>query len=128
MPYTVLMTTGLASDGPITKWEHPSVEEFRKRIELTNDGTQPREPYQRISQSVFEAWMKTKCEEHPLVELRFGWKLETIKESPDGVEATIIETGTGQKHLFKSKYVVGCDGASSKARRSLEIPLDGGPT
>lgn len=124
-PYSVLMTTGLSQERPVTAWDHPSVEQFRKRIRATNDGTQPLEPYQRISQEVFEAWMKSVCDDHPLIDVRFGWKLESIKEAADGVTAEV--TGTEIKpHRFKAKYAVACDGASSRCRRCLEIPLDGG--
>lgn len=128
-PYNVLMTTGLSQERPVTIWDHPSVEEFHRRIRTTNDGTQPLEPYQRISQEIFEAWMKGLCDENPLIDVRFGWKLESIKEMDDGVTAEVsraAENGIKQ-HRFKAKYAVACDGASSRCRRDLEIPLDGGP-
>lgn len=127
--YDVLMTTGLKQDRPVTSWDHPSVEEFRRRIRANNDGTQPLEPYQRISQEVFEAWMKTVCDDHPLVDVRFGWKLEAITELPDGVVAEVSRRAESEDkpHRFNAKYAVACDGASSRCRRSLKIPLDGGP-
>lgn len=98
-------------------------------INSQNDGSQPLEPYQRLSQEIFEAWMKKVCEANPLVDVRFGWKLDAINEMPDEVEA-IVSQGTGsdtKPRRLKSKYVVACDGASSRCRRSLNIPLDGGP-
>lgn len=125
-PYSVLMTTGLSQERPVTAWNHPSVEEFRTRIRAANDGTQPLEPYQRISQEVFEAWMKRVCDDHPLIDVRFGWKLESIKEVAGGITAQVIGTET-KPHRFRAKYAVACDGASSRSRRCLEIPLDGGP-
>lgn len=117
-PYHVLMTTGLTKDRPVTTWDHPSVEEFQRRIRAKNDGTQPLEPYQRISQEVFEAWMKTVCDDHPLIDVRFGWKLESIKEMPDGVAAEVSRTAEPESkpHHFNAKYAVACDGASSRFR------------
>lgn len=129
IPYHVLMSTGLSQERPVTAWDHPSVEEFRRRIRAINDGTQPLEPYQRISQEVFEACMKSVCDKNPLIDVRFGWKLESVKEITDGVTAEVsraAEIGT-KPHCFKAKYAVACDGASSRCRRCLEIPLDGGP-
>ena len=45
----VIWSTGLAGE-PITTWRLPSVDEERRRIAERNDGTQPAEPGQRVSQ------------------------------------------------------------------------------
>ncbi|EXJ76275.1 uncharacterized protein A1O5_00783 [Cladophialophora psammophila CBS 110553] len=87
----------------------------------------PLEPWQRISQEIFEAWLKQLSEETDLIDLRFGWKLESILESETGVEATVTDVNCGKTVKLTSRYAVGCDGASSRVRRSLDIPLDGGP-
>lgn len=128
-PYNVLFSTGLGSPAPVTAWELPGVSRFREMIKLNNDGSQPLEPYQRLSQEIFEAWMKRVCEADPLVDVRFGWKLDAINEMTDGVEATVSRRNDSddRPHRLKSRYVVACDGASSRCRRSLNIPLDGGP-
>lgn len=128
-PYNVLFSTGLGSPAPVTAWELPGVSQFRETINSKNDGSQPLEPYQRLSQEIFEAWMKRVCEADPLVDVRFGWKLDTINEMTDGVEATVSKGNDSNTrlHRLKSRYVVACDGASSRCRRSLNIPLDGGP-
>ncbi|KAJ4422239.1 hypothetical protein N0V82_003099 [Gnomoniopsis sp. IMI 355080] len=89
-PYNVLMSTGLSSTAPVTAWKHPSVDKYWERIKSRNDGTQPLEPYQRLSQEIFEAWMKKVCEANPLIDVRFGWRLNTIKETSEGVEADIF--------------------------------------
>ncbi|KAG8158507.1 hypothetical protein KVR01_011629 [Diaporthe batatas] len=103
--YNVLMSTGLQQDRPVTTWDHPSVEEFRRQITAKNDGTQPLEPYQRISQEVFEAWMKTVCDDNPLIDVRFGWKLEAIAEMPEGVIAEVSRTTESESrlHIFNAK-------------------------
>lgn len=128
-PYNVLFSTGLGSPAPVTAWELPGVSRFRETINSKNDGTQPLEPYQRLSQEVFEAWMKKVCEANPSVDVRFGWKLDALNETSDEVEAIVSQANDSNTklHRLKSKYVVACDGASSRCRRSLNIPLDGGP-
>lgn len=123
----VLMSTGLSSKEPLTKWELPGVDKFRKRIRENNDGTQPLEPWQRLSQAIFEKWLKGICDEDPLIDVRFGWKVESVREEKDGVKTTVTNSETGISTVFVSGYVAGCDGASSRVRRSLEIPVDGGP-
>jgi len=123
----VLISSGLGADKPITKWELPGVDKFRERIKLHNDGTQPLEPWQRLSQAIFEKWLKALCDKDPLVDVRFGWKVETVEEGEYRVKTVASNVDTGESVLFVSDYMAGCDGASSKTRKSLEIPLDGGP-
>lgn len=127
IPYTVLVSSGLSRDSPITQWNHPSVDKYFEMIQAKNDGTMPLEPWQRISQEIFEAWLKELSEHDPLIDIRFGWKLESILETERGVEATVTDLNKGKTVQFKAQYAVGCDGASSRVRRSLDISLDGGP-
>lgn len=121
------MTTGLNSEAPITNWFHPSVDEYRVRIATKNDGTMPLEPYQRISQAIFEEWLKSRCDQNPLIDLQFNHKLEETEETERGVRAIITDQKSGVRKIVFSRYAAGCDGGSSKVRRSLNIPLHGGP-
>jgi FAD-dependent monooxygenase len=127
IPSTVLISSGLGQIEAITKWSHPSVHEYRTRILKQNDGTLPLEPYQRISQEIFEAWLKKICDENPLIDARFGWKVDSVEETGFGVTSIATEVSSGEKRTFRSNFALGCDGASSQVRRSLKIPLDGGP-
>lgn len=89
------------------------------------------EPYQRISQAIFEEWLRGVSDDNPLIDLRFGWKVESVvSEGPSGdskVKTSAVEVLTGKRRTFTSNYVAACDGASSKVRTGLGIPLDGGP-
>lgn len=123
----VLISSGLSRKEPLTKWELPSVDRFRKRIQEVNDGTQPREPWQRLSQAVFERWLRAICDKDPLIQLHYGWRVDKLEESHNHVRTTVVHVDSGTSQTFISDYVVGCDGASSKVRRSLQISLDGGP-
>lgn len=71
--------------------------------------------------------MKTVCDDDPLIDARFGWKVESVEETDMGTISVVSDVVSGSKVTFKSKFVIGCDGASSIVRRSLSIPLDGGP-
>jgi FAD-dependent monooxygenase len=113
---------------PLSKWGLASVEQYRALINATTDGSQPQEPYQRISQAVFEAGLRERCEKNPYIDLRFGWKAESVTESDEYAQANVTHLKAGQKHVFLAKYIIACDGASSRVRRDLGIPLDGGPT
>jgi len=123
----VLVSSGLANEKSLTKWELPSVDKFRKRIQENNDGTQPLEPWQRLSQAIFEKWLKAICDQDPLIDLNFGWKVDIVQEKGSHVQTTVTNVDTGITKVYVSDYVAGCDGASSRVRTSLGFPLDGGP-
>lgn len=76
---------------------------------------------------IFEAWLREICEKDPLVDLRYGWKVEEVEEDSDEVKTTVSNVDTCARSVIESKYVAGCDGAGSRVRRALQMPLDGGP-
>ncbi|KAH8885900.1 FAD-binding domain-containing protein [Thozetella sp. PMI_491] len=123
----VLISTGLAAERPLTMWELPGVDKFRKQIRDNNDGTQPLEPYQRLSQAIFEKWLRNICSEDPLIDLHYGHKVESVEEGPTGAKTVVTNMETGISTVWSSDYVAGCDGANSRVRNSLSFPLDGGP-
>lgn len=125
--HNVLISSGLAAETPITKWSLPSVDDFRARIQSNNDGSQPLEAWQRISQVRFEAWLKAVCEEDPMIDFRSSWKVQQVEECADKVITIATNVKTGTTKEFTSEYLAGCDGASSMVRKSLNLPLDGGP-
>ncbi|KAE8378186.1 FAD binding domain-containing protein [Aspergillus bertholletiae] len=125
--FDVIFSSGLGDGGErIAKWDLPGPDEWRSRIRDKNDGSMPREPYQRCSQAVFEAWLKPLLDEHPLVDTFFGLKFESLTEKEDGVTSELVDVA-GRKHFVYSKYVIGCDGGGSRVRRNVEINLSGGP-
>lgn len=123
----VLISSGLSQEEPLTMWALPSVDKFRAHIRATNDGSQPREPWQRLSQAIFEKWLREICEQDPSIDLRYGHQVVSVEERKDHVETTVLHVDSGISRTYISSYVAGCDGGSSRVRRSLQIPLDGGP-
>ena len=87
----------------------------------------PREPYQRCSQAVLEAWLKPQLQSHPLIDARWGTKFESFTETKDGVSSKLVDVENGNEQWVESQYLVGCDGAGSRVRRALDIKLEGGP-
>ncbi|EFX05670.1 FAD-binding domain containing protein [Grosmannia clavigera kw1407] len=123
----VLISAGLAADTPITTWKLPGVDKFRAQIREKNDGSQPLEPWQRISQAIFEKWLEAICEKDPLISLHYSHRVDRVEEEEDHAKAVVTDSKIMISTVWKSDYVIGCDGASSKVRRSLSLPLDGGP-
>ncbi|KAK5064728.1 hypothetical protein LTR84_000562 [Exophiala bonariae] len=125
--FDVLFSTGLSEHGRlIEKWDLPSPRAWREKIKNQNDGSMPREPYQRCSQAIFEAWLKPRIEADPMITARFGMKFETLTEDGKGVISSLIDQ-SGERHIVRSSYVIGCDGAGSKVRQSVGITMTGGP-
>lgn len=87
----------------------------------------PREPYLRCSQVLFEAWLKPICQKNPLIDTYFGYKFEELTEHDDYVTSNITDLSSGQAVFVKSQYVVACDGAGSRVRRSTGLTITGGP-
>jgi FAD-dependent monooxygenase len=105
----------------------PSPDWWRKRIIRQNDGSMPREAYLRCSQVIFEAWLKPICERNPLITTFFGCKFEELTEEEDGVTSVLTEIKTNEKIRVRSQYVIACDGAGSRVRRSAGLKITGGP-
>lgn len=127
MPYSVFMTSGLHNERPITSWGHPSVTQLRAEYKGGNDGSSPAEPWLRVSQAIFERFLKEICDKNPLIDCRFGWKVEKTTESEDGVQVQAADVRSNLRSTLFARYSVACDGASSITRRDTCIPLDGGP-
>jgi 2-polyprenyl-6-methoxyphenol hydroxylase-like FAD-dependent oxidoreductase len=126
--FDVLFSTGLSDGGElISKWDLPSPNAWRDRIKNTNDGSMPREPYQRCSQAIFEHWLKPQIQAEPLIDSHFGLKFVSLDEQDDCVVSKFTDVTTGEEHTIKSKFVVGCDGGGSRVRRAIGGKLIGGP-
>ncbi|WP_246562405.1 FAD-dependent monooxygenase [Streptomyces roseirectus] len=116
----VIWSTGLAGE-PLTTWRLPSVTEERRRIAEHNDGTQPAEPGQRISQTELEPVLRAHCRREPLIDLRCGLRFDTLTQDDDGVTSHLTDVTTGERTRLRSRYVIGCDGATSRVREVVGI-------
>jgi 2-polyprenyl-6-methoxyphenol hydroxylase-like FAD-dependent oxidoreductase len=87
----------------------------------------PLEPYQRCSQAIFEAWMKTKVDANDLISCHWNTKLVDVLEDEKGVTATVQDVPTGSTREVRAQYLIGCDGGGSITRKKLNLGLTGGP-
>jgi 2-polyprenyl-6-methoxyphenol hydroxylase-like FAD-dependent oxidoreductase len=118
--YIVLSMT----EPPLLHLPYPSVDEARRDVECSHDGTMPCEPYQLISQYTLEPLLKSVAETLPSLNVRYGCEFVSLTQDADGVTVTARTSG-GKTETLRAQYVVGCDGGASPVRKQLGIPLRG---
>ncbi|EKV05045.1 hypothetical protein PDIG_38730 [Penicillium digitatum PHI26] len=103
-PFTVRFSSGLGAEHPLSEWRLPSADQFHQRILSQNDGTMSLEPWLRVSGDVFETFLKERCEQSPLVNVRFGWAVTHIIEGDTGVEIRVRSPHTGGEEVIHSQH------------------------
>ena len=111
------------NEPPLLSQHYPSVDEARAAIRGCNDGTQPLEPYQLISQYTLEPLLKAECETQPSISVRYGHEFLSFEQDAGGVTAQVRNGGATQS--IRAAYMVGCDGGASAVRKQLGIDLRG---
>ena len=61
----------------------------------------------------------------PAVELRFGTRLESFTQDPEGVRAVVRDTESDVSETLAGEYLVACDGGRSTVRRTLGVEFEG---
>jgi 2-polyprenyl-6-methoxyphenol hydroxylase-like FAD-dependent oxidoreductase len=77
-----------------------------------------------INQPGLERILRRRAEEVGAA-VRTGCELVGFEQDADGVTATIRDLDTAQERRIRSQYLIGADGAHSKVRDVLGIPMDG---
>ncbi len=82
-------------------------------------------PLRNLSQHRFEPILADELLASAGAELRYRHEWASSEEVGDAVESTITDLDGGGTRRVRSRYVVGCDGAGSRVRRSLGIEMHG---
>ena len=123
LPMDVFIVLSLV-EPPLIHHPYPSVDELKALIDQTNDGTQPLEPYQLVSQYTLEPLLKAVAQETPGVTVDFGHELIDFTDDGEGVTAR-VRTADGTTETIRAAYLAGCDGGGSTVRQQLGIELQG---
>lgn len=59
------------------------------------------------------------------VQIRFGTRLESFEQDPDGVRAVVRDVDSGASETLAGAYLAACDGGRSGVRRALGIEFEG---
>lgn len=70
-----------------------------------------------FNQPGLEGLLRAKLDAAPLVEVHLGAQFKAMRQTPDGVEAT-LQTPDGEA-VARADYIVGCDGAWSPVREAM---------
>jgi 2-polyprenyl-6-methoxyphenol hydroxylase-like FAD-dependent oxidoreductase len=114
--------SGALDQPPILVSRIPSANQLRG--EYVNDGAAPIEPYLVVPGAELAGRLRDAARSHPLVDLRQGWTFTDLRLEPDGAVATVLEAGTGVRHVIEADHLAGCDGAQSTVRRCLDVPME----
>jgi len=81
-----------------------------------------------VSQLWFDPILLAHARRQPNLTLHHRTRLESFRETQDGIEAQVVDLVAGTKRNITAAYIIGCDGASSPVREALGIGLDGVPS
>jgi 2-polyprenyl-6-methoxyphenol hydroxylase-like FAD-dependent oxidoreductase len=109
---------------PLLHLSYPSVAKAQANLRASNDGTQPLEPYQLISQYTLEPLLKSIAETVSSITVRYGCEFLSLRQGSEGVTACVKSTD-GKTQELRTTYLVGCDGGASLVRKELDIELSG---
>jgi 2-polyprenyl-6-methoxyphenol hydroxylase-like FAD-dependent oxidoreductase len=83
------------------------------------------EPAQWVPQFTVEAVLRDRVATIDSVQLMFNAELEDAEQSADGVVATVRNLTDGEPFNVRCRYLVGADGARSRARAIIGVRMQG---
>lgn len=110
---------------PFTASEHfGATGQLIRRIDMV----QPPYPLGYIPSMVFtqppvEAALRTHAASYPNVEIALGSSFKSLSQK-NGCVTITLQDDNGQERIIRTRYVIGCDGASSDVRKQLGIGLE----
>ncbi len=95
-------------------------------IPTLNEGVDQLSPCRRwfVSQPGLEPILRRRAEEVGAT-LVNGREVVAIAQDDDGVDVTVRDVDSGAEHVLRGAYFIGCEGAHSRTRELLGIPMDG---
>jgi 2-polyprenyl-6-methoxyphenol hydroxylase-like FAD-dependent oxidoreductase len=82
---------------------------------------------ERCPQNMFDPILKKFATSHKCVDLRYQHRFQSLRQTDDGVIAEIEDIQRQTTVHIAAKFLVGCDGAGSAVRDTLDISMEGNP-
>ncbi len=113
-------------EGAIVALESLAGKQIAAFVPSLNEGVEALSPCRRlfITQPGLEPILRARAE---AAGARFldGWELAGFTQDRDGITATVKDGGSGAERRLRARYLIGADGARSRTRELLGIPVDG---
>ena len=116
----IYIAGSVAKGWEIGRYENPPMGEERPPPQ----SPQKRE---RCPQNMFDPILKKFATSYKSVDLRYRHRFRSLHQNADGVVAEIEDCEQQTTFHMAAKYLVGCDGAGSAVRTTLDIPMEGNP-
>ena len=84
-------------------------------------------PLRNLSQHRFEAILRGSLKEAGAPEVAYGQQWESAEQDDSGVLSRVRDLEENTVHEIRSRFVIACDGAGSRVRKSLGIEMSGPP-
>ncbi len=113
-------------DAAIVAVESLAGRELAAIIPTLNEGVDALSPCRRwfVSQPGLEPILRRRAEEVGASVIN-GQEVVGMVQDLDGVDVTIRDADTGAERVLRGAYFIGCEGAHSRTREVLDIPMDG---
>jgi 2,4-dichlorophenol 6-monooxygenase len=82
-------------------------------------------PLRNVAQHRFEAVLRDTLPKVGAAEVQYGHQWEGAEQDEDGVTSRVREVATDRTYEVRSRYLIACDGAGSRVRKSLGIEMIG---
>jgi 2,4-dichlorophenol 6-monooxygenase len=82
-------------------------------------------PLRNLAQHRFEAVLRDTLPKAGASQVRYGAQWESAVQDEEGVTSRILDLETNEVYEVRSLYVIACDGAASRVRKSLDIDMVG---
>lgn len=108
----------------VLRWKTYSGKEFLRVTPSDTGFGQP--PSSQIYQPAVERTLRAGVDRYAgVVEIHFGHEVISVTQDDSGVTATVKNLDSGEERTLRAKYLLACDGGSSKTRESLGMKLVG---
>lgn len=108
----------------ILRWKTYAGKEFLRITPSDSGFGQPSSP--QIFQPAVEKTLRQGVERFTdSVTVNYGTEVTHVEQDQDGVSLTVRDRETGTEQVFRTRYLLACDGGSSSVRESLGMDLQG---
>jgi 2-polyprenyl-6-methoxyphenol hydroxylase-like FAD-dependent oxidoreductase len=113
------------SGAELARLPMPSAVDAMRMVTAAPKTDQVPEPIHRANQMYVDRFLIEHAKTRPNIDVRFGWRVESVEQDADGVSLTTVNGANGRHMFWRAQYLVGCDGGRSTVRHALGINYSG---